>query len=119
MDKKRIAYCGIDCSICPVYVATQKHQEKARIRIAKLWSDENHEYEACEITCKGCREPWGKKFQHCQDCAVRACARKKLIKTCAECEEYPCDKLNKLHKSLDKKIARINLDHLCNNCTID
>ncbi len=115
-DKDRIAYCGVNCSTCPAYVATQKQQEKVRVKIAKLWSDKDHTYEASEITCKGCHEPWGQKFRHCQECAVRACARKRLYATCAECNEYPCSKLNDLHQTLDKKIARINLNDLrCNN----
>jgi hypothetical protein len=110
--KKRISYCGIDCSICPVYVATEKRQKKAQIRIAKLWSDQETHYESCEISCKGCHEPWGKKFRHCAECEVRACARKKLYTTCADCPEYPCEKLNNLYANLDKKIVRINLDTL-------
>ncbi|MDQ2177267.1 DUF3795 domain-containing protein [Marinifilum sp. D714] len=114
-DKDRIAYCGVNCSTCPAYVATQRQQEKVKVRIAKLWSDEDYKYEACEITCKGCHEPWGKKFRHCAECAVRECARQKLYDTCAECNEYPCNKLIDLHQTLDKKIARINLDDIRQN----
>lgn len=114
-NKQRIAYCGINCSTCPAFVATQKQQEKVRMRIAKLWSDQEHEYQACEITCKGCHEPWGKKFRHCQDCEVRECARVKLLDTCADCNEYPCEKLLSLHKSLDPKILRIDLNECCKN----
>jgi len=114
-EKEKIAYCGINCSTCPAYVATQKQQEKVKIRIAKLWSDQENAYDACEITCKGCREPWGEKFRHCMECQVRACARLKLFTTCAECDDYPCKKLNELYQTLDEKISRINLDELrCN-----
>lgn len=114
-EKERISYCGINCSTCPAYVATQKEQEPVKIRIAKLWSDQDYQYDACEITCKGCREPWGKKFRHCQDCEVRACARKKLYTTCAECADYPCQKLISLYQTLDEKIIRIDLDDLRRN----
>ncbi len=114
-EKDKIAYCGVNCSTCPAYVATQKDQEIVRIKIAELWSDKENKYDACEITCKGCHEPWGKKFRHCAECQVRACARKKLYATCAECSEYPCSKLNDLLQTLDEKIARINLDELRRN----
>ncbi|WP_372751480.1 DUF3795 domain-containing protein [Labilibaculum sp.] len=110
--KNRIAYCGIDCSKCPAYVATEKEQKNVRIKIAKLWSDRENHYESCEISCKGCREPWGKKFRHCANCEVRECARKKLYTSCADCPQYPCTKLNDLLQSLDEKIVRINLDEL-------
>ncbi len=111
-EKERIAYCGINCSTCPAYVATQKEQESVRVKIAELWSDKDHHYDASEITCKGCHEPWGKKFRHCQECKVRACAREKLYATCAECADYPCNKLEDLFETLDKKISRANLDLL-------
>lgn len=114
-EKERLSYCGINCSTCPAYVATQKDQENVKIKIAKLWSDKDHQYEACEISCKGCHEPWGKKFRHCQECEVRACARGKLYATCAECPDYPCNKLEHLLNTLDKKIARRNLDELRSN----
>lgn len=111
-NRDRIAYCGVNCSTCPAFVATQKKQEQVRIRIAKLWSDEDHQYKACEITCKGCHEPWGKKFRHCQECEVRECARQKLFDTCAECNQYPCKKLLNLFDTLDEKISRIDLNTL-------
>jgi hypothetical protein len=112
----KIAYCGVNCSTCPAYVATKKNQAIVRIKIAELWSDKENKYEACEITCKGCHEPWGKKFRHCAECQVRDCARKKSYTTCAECPEYPCSKLNDLLQTLDEKISRINLDELkCSN----
>ncbi len=115
-EKDKIAYCGVNCSTCPAYVATQKNQKVVRIKIAELWSDKENQYEACEITCKGCQEPWGKKFRHCTECKVRACARKKLHTTCAECSEYPCNILNELLQTLDEKIVRIDLDEIrCNN----
>ncbi|PKQ62230.1 hypothetical protein BZG02_13000 [Labilibaculum filiforme] len=116
MRKERIAYCGVNCSNCPAYVATLKGQENVRIKIAALWSDKENQYDACEISCKGCHEPWGKKFRHCAECKVRACARKKLIATCAECSEYPCNQLKELLETLNNKIVRANLDELrCNN----
>ncbi|MDM8159833.1 DUF3795 domain-containing protein [Labilibaculum sp. K2S] len=114
-EKDKIAYCGVNCSTCPAYVATQKDQDNVRIKIAKLWSDQENQYDACEITCKGCHEPWGKKFRHCAECQVRACARKKFYSTCAECSEYPCSKLNDLLQTLDEKISRIDLDELRRN----
>ena len=32
------AYCGIFCTECPTYQATQKNDNKARAKIAEAWS---------------------------------------------------------------------------------
>ncbi|MFA8433349.1 MAG: DUF3795 domain-containing protein [Marinifilaceae bacterium] len=114
---EKISYCGIICSTCPAYVASRRNHQKAQVRIAQLWSNEDYTYDACEISCKGCNEAWGKKFKQCSDCQVRECARKKLYKTCGECKEYPCEQLKQLYQKLDKKIVRIDLSTLSPNHT--
>ena len=35
-------YCGLDCSQCEAYLATQKNDDAERSRIAKAWSDQYH-----------------------------------------------------------------------------
>lgn len=113
MDKKpkkrEIAYCGIICSSCPAYRSARKPRPRAQIRVARLWSTKENQYEACDITCKGCTEAWGRKFSHCINCKVRECARKRQIRHCGECDEYPCQKLKDLYDRLDPRIKRIKL----------
>ena len=38
MMETMVAYCGIMCSKCPVYLATQADDDKAREDVVKLWS---------------------------------------------------------------------------------
>ena len=114
-EKERIAYCGVNCSACPVYLTSQEEKEMVKKRITRLWPDKYHHYEASDFTCKGCQEPWGKKPTHCQECEVRECARKKLYSTCAECANYPCIKLQNVYKRLDKNVSRVDLDDLRHN----
>jgi len=35
--KKMIAYCGLICTECPGYIATQKDSDEEREKVAKLW----------------------------------------------------------------------------------
>ena len=68
-----IAYCGNDCTLCPQY----KHN--------------------CLEGCLGnaCAE-------YCGTCAVRNCNQERRIANCAQCEEYPCAKLEKQFENMAK-----------------
>lgn len=98
---KLLAYCGLECDSCPIYLATretdQEEREKMRTEIAGFASkhyDTNLGPE--DITdCDGCRTPSGRLFSGCSKCEIRKCARQKSCLTCAHCPEYPCDTLQK------------------------
>ena len=36
--EKIIAYCGLICSECPAYIATQKDSDEERKKVAEKWS---------------------------------------------------------------------------------
>lgn len=62
-----LAPCGIDCMLC-------------------------HHHCESEDPCGGCRGGKGKS-QHCKNCELMLCAGKRGCEFCAECDEFPCDKL--------------------------
>ncbi|MCK4571680.1 DUF3795 domain-containing protein, partial [candidate division WOR-3 bacterium] len=41
MDKM-IAYCGIICTECPAFLATQKDDDEERKKVAEMWSTDEH-----------------------------------------------------------------------------
>ena len=86
--KKRIAYCGLDCSKCDAYLATVHNDQALREKTAKLWSELNHAVILPQhIRCEGCRAD-GVKTLFCERlCSVRLCAVKKGVKTCGDCPE--------------------------------
>jgi len=90
--KKLIAYCGIDCSQCPAYLATQSGDIKEIEKVAKEWSTETMSFEPEEIHCEGCNQD-GQTFSWCSQCPIRICCREKSYENCAYCEEYVCDHL--------------------------
>ncbi len=62
-----VGCCGISCGLCP------RFQSKAKSR------------------CLGCG-PDG----HCSYCPIfRCCAMKRTYETCADCNEFPCDKFSR------------------------
>ncbi|OQY24673.1 MAG: hypothetical protein B6I35_00910 [Anaerolineaceae bacterium 4572_32.2] len=94
MDKI-IAYCGLVCTDCPAYVATQSDDNAARERVAAQWREE---FDAPNITaeminCNGCLSETGPKFSHCAECEIRACSVERGVVNCAHCTEYACEKL--------------------------
>jgi hypothetical protein len=94
MDKI-IAYCGLVCTDCPAYVATQANDRTALERVAAQWREE---FNAPDITvesviCDGCLTDAGRKCAHCSECEIRACALERGVANCAHCADYACEKL--------------------------
>jgi hypothetical protein len=91
---KMIAYCGLVCTDCPAYVATQANDRAALEQVAARWREE---YNAPDITvesviCDGCLNG-GHKCSHCADCEIRACGVERGVTNCAHCPEYACERL--------------------------
>lgn len=94
---KMTAYCGLNCSECPTWLATQADDDDARAKVAAQWSKMfGMQLTAVDINCDGCKSGSGRLFGHCQNCQVRQCAGQKSIETCADCEDYACEVLSGL-----------------------
>ena len=90
-----IAYCGLSCSACPTYLATQADDDSMREQVAAQWSKQfGMKLSAADINCDGCKSESGRLIGHCQTCKIRSCAGKKEMETCAECTDYACENLN-------------------------
>jgi len=90
-----IAYCGLVCTGCPAYVATQANDQAALEQVAAQWREE---YNAPDITvesviCDGCLPSDGRHCSHCFECEVRACGIERGVVNCAHCADYACEKL--------------------------
>ena len=93
--EKMIAKCGIVCSECPAYIATQKNDDALRAETAKKWSEMfKSDIKAADINCDGCQSESPRLFSYCQTCEIRKCANGKKLATCAACPEYSCQKLD-------------------------
>ena len=93
---KMIAYCGIVCTDCEAYIATQANDRAALLRVRDHW---RQEYQAPQmtvesVTCDGCLVD-GLKCSHCAECDIRACGKSRGVANCAHCEDYACAKLER------------------------
>lgn len=95
MMSEIIAYCGLDCSECPAYIATVEDDDDKRKDLAEKWSTEEFPLKPENVNCRGCTEKTD-VMSFCGDCDVRECAVSKGIENCAYCSEYQCDKLDKI-----------------------
>jgi hypothetical protein len=101
MMKEMIAYCGLDCLPCPIYLATREKDKKKKEEMIIDIIDECKEQYGIELKredvtdCDGCRTEGGRLFSGCKQCPIRNCAREKNVENCAYCEDYACEKLEK------------------------
>lgn len=91
---KMIAYCGLVCSDCPGYQATQSGDAEALGRVAEKWSKEFGEEIAPEgCLCDGCLSTAGRLIGYASQCKIRPCAIAKQVKNCGHCADYACKEL--------------------------
>jgi hypothetical protein len=78
-----ISYCGIDCSGCPAYLATQADDMEALARVAEEWSEQfGMEIPPESIICDSCKTGEdARRSGYCSICGVRTCAVGKGVAT--------------------------------------
>ncbi|MCP4536149.1 MAG: DUF3795 domain-containing protein [Chloroflexi bacterium] len=92
---KIIAYCGLVCTDCPAYIATQADDQAALEETVTRWREEFSapDMTVADIVCDGCLTDAGRKGVHCGECKIRACGVERGVVNCAHCTEYACEKL--------------------------
>lgn len=96
MDKM-IAYCGLVCSDCGAYIATQANDQAALERVAAQWREEYHipDVTVAAVICDGCLGVGGRHCGHCAECEIRACGMARGVVNCAHCADYGCERLER------------------------
>jgi predicted nucleic acid binding AN1-type Zn finger protein len=115
MDKM-IAYCGLTCTDCPAYLATQADDRQALERVAAQWREQFNEprITADAVICDGCLGG-GRLSGYCSMCQIRVCAVERGVANCAHCADYACDKLDAFFQHAPE--ARAFLDQLAGGLT--
>ena len=97
--EKMIAFCGLVCSECPAFIATQKENDDERKKVAEMWSKEfKVDLKPEDINCDGCVADSERLFSHTEVCEIRKCGLDKKVANCAHCDEYACEKLTDFFK---------------------
>lgn len=110
MSKPMIAFCGLECTVCPAYLATQTSDLALAERTAKEWSEQFHvDVKVENVWCDGCLVG-GKKCAHCLECEIRACGQKRGVANCGLCDDYPCATVSPLLGMVPD--AKVRLDSI-------
>jgi hypothetical protein len=93
--EKMLAYCGLVCTDCPAYIATQSNDPAAMEKVAEQWRKQFNmpQITADSILCDGCTLTGGRLSGYCQTCKIRACAMDRSVPNCAHCADYACEDL--------------------------
>jgi len=107
---KMIAYCGLVCTDCPAYIATQADDRGALEQVAAQWREAYNapDISADSIMCDGCLGSDGRYCSHCFECEMRACGVARGVANCAHCPDYACEKLEGFFALVPE--ARLTLD---------
>ena len=106
-----IGACGLVCSNCGAYQATQANDAEAIARVAATWSKEyGGDIRPESVWCDGCMTEGARKCGHCADCDLRACAVARAVPNCAACADYGCGKMTAFTSRV--KAARETLEAL-------
>ena len=82
---RMIAYCGLVCSDCPTFVATQNDDDAARAQTAAFYSEKfGFDLKPEEINCDGCKSDAGKLIGYCRSCDIRRCCLAEKVWTTAQ-----------------------------------
>jgi hypothetical protein len=111
---EEIVYCGIDCSLCPAYLATKSNDVTKLEEVATLFSTKERKFTANDIICNGCIST--RIYKWALECPTRNCARDKNVVNCGQCKNYPCKSLEFHWKQSGEQgvIMKNNLDKLRN-----
>jgi len=93
---RMIAYCGLMCTDCPGYIATQANDWAALEKLAERARIEFNSPNATAASslCDGCLSASERKCAYCAECSIRACAIAKGVANCGTCPEYGCEKIS-------------------------
>ncbi len=94
--EKMIAFCGLVCTDCPIFIATQNNDENEKKKIAERWSTKEYPLSPENMFCDGCLPVGKRTMSFCQDCDVRRCGFERNVENCAHCADYPCAKLDRV-----------------------
>ncbi len=94
MTATLIAACGLDCAQCEAYKLTKAEDREGQEALLAKWRVEYNtpDMPLAAVVCDGCLA--GERHGgYCSACPIRACAEEKGYSTCAECDQYACEKL--------------------------
>ncbi len=100
-----LSRCGFRCDLCLAYRPNVEAQPENRRALSDGWEKYfGFRIPPEEIVCDGCWSEHGRLLD--QACPVRPCVADKALPSCAECDEYACERLRQRLVDADELAAR-------------
>ena len=112
MQKRIVGFCGIVCSDCGAFIATQRNDTELKKEVARSWSTEEEKVTPEDISCQGCSATGESLMRFAEACTVRRCGYDRKVENCAHCDEFPCVTLTGLWKSMGTTEERATLEEI-------
>ena len=100
-EKALVASCGGYCGGCPFYYLAYVSNDEKLKKVRELSKRFSMDIKPDDIGCLGChgsiRSCW------CASCSIQQCTEEKGILTCAFCDEFSCEKLEKFYDEENKR----------------
>jgi len=97
VNRDFLASCGLYCGVCAVYIATRDDNLKFKERLTGVY---NLPIE--DVHCKGCKSDDVIVF--CKVCAIKKCTESRDYEGCHQCDEWPCEHIEKFPLPVGKKV---------------
>jgi len=98
-----IGYCGYSCHLCAARSDDPRIRQKLVDGWRKIFGHEN--YTAENVRCDGCRAD-GRLAD--KQCKARPCAIERGVDSCAECDDFVCDRVRHLLAARDGMFTFLN-----------
>jgi len=93
------SYCGLYCGACEILNLYRRCLDRGgTAQWESLPNPVRDNIPRAEVLCHGCRTDV--VFQGCRGCRIRECARKKAVRACPECSDFPCEFVRALRERL-------------------
>lgn len=91
-NRDLMAPCGLYCGACGVYIATRDGNDKFKTVMGNLYGTRPE-----DTVCLGCMQADPPKaiYGYCKSCRIRDCVRSKGFYSCHQCNDWPCDHINR------------------------
>ncbi len=98
---KSSSYCGVNCSKCPIFIATKENSDILKSELAIKWGEMyNKEFTLSDIHCEGCKSEH--RFVMCSQCNIEVCNTTKDNDSCYDCSEYQCIRIRRFEETLKR-----------------
>jgi hypothetical protein len=99
IKKELLAPCSLYCGVCGIRIAYLDDNQKFKERLCTVYGTKPE-----DIFCDGCLAEDEKVFLYCRVCPIKGCAKEKGIDGCHQCDDFPCEHIDKFPLAVGKKV---------------